>query len=317
MTDMDPLRLICEEQGFFTRAMARDCGYNDKQVTAMVRGRVWGRFRRGYYTFVDIWNVLDERERHAVRSRAVLHSLGDDVALSHVSGLVAHGIDVWGCSLDRVHVTRLDGDASRIEGDVVHHRGRVAAEDVVTVDGQRVLSPARCAIEYASTATSESALVSFDSALHRERCERHDLFEQFALVGSWPGMRHVHIPIRLASGRSQSVGESRGFWLFWASGFPAPERQYEIVDANGEVRATCDWGWPELEVFGEFDGELKYGRLLRPGQDPGDVVFAEKRREDDIRDITGGRMFRLVWADLERPRVTVARLGRYLTRRAG
>ena len=32
--------------------------------------------------------------------RAVLHSLGDGVALSHQSGCVAHGIDVWGVPLD-------------------------------------------------------------------------------------------------------------------------------------------------------------------------------------------------------------------------
>ena len=60
----------------------------------------------------------------------------------------------------------------------------------------------------------------------------------------WPGMRHVHVPIRLCSGRAESAGESRGFWLFWSAGFPAPERQYEVRDGQGVLRATCDWGWP-------------------------------------------------------------------------
>jgi hypothetical protein len=314
---MDPLRLICGQEGFFTRAMARDCGYSDKAVTAMVRAGVWRRFRRGYYSFTDIWDTLDERGRHLVRCRAVLHSLGDDVALSHVSGLVAHGVETWGSSLTRVHVTRLDGDASRIEGDVVHHRGTVAPEDVVIVDGMRVLGPARCAVEYASTVSSESAFVAFNSSLHQGRCSREELFDQFAHVGHWPGMRHVHLPIRWASGRSQSVGESRGFWLFWLSGLPAPERQYDVRDSSGAVRATCDWGWPELGVYGEFDGRFKYGRLLKPGQDPGEVVFAEKQREDEVRELTGGRMVRLIWSDYDRPRVTVARLARYLKRDAG
>ncbi len=36
--------------------------------------------------------------------------------------------------------------------------------------------------------------------------------------------------------------------------------------------------------MGEFDGRIKYGRLLRPGQEAGDAVFEEKRREDAIRD---------------------------------
>ena len=314
---MDPLRIICETHGFFTRAMARDCGYTDKKVTAMMRAGVWRRFRRGYYSFVDIWDALDGRERHLVRCRAVLHSLGEDVALSHGSGLVAHGVETWGSGLDRVHVTRLDGDASRIEGDVVHHRGDVAAEDVVVVDGMRVLRPARCAVEYASRSSSESAFVSFNSALYKGSCTREELFEQFARVGSWPGMRHVHVPIRWASKRSQSVGESRFFWLCWISGLPAPERQYEIRDETGALRATCDAGWPELNAYGEFDGKVKYGRLLRPGQDPGDVVFMEKQREDAIREITGGRMIRLVWSDFDRPRLTIARLQRFLRREAG
>jgi len=297
--------------------MARECGYSDKAVTAMVRGRTWHRFRRGYYSFRDIWSTLDETQRHLVRCRAVLHSLGDDVVLSHVSGVVAHGIAVWGCALDRVHVTRLDGDASRVEGDVVHHRGSVPDGDIRVVDGMRVLSPARCVLEYASTVSGEAALVSLDSALHVGRCERQDLFSQFAKMQHWPGMRHVHVPIRLCSGRSESPGESRGFWMFWCAGFAAPERQYEICDASGILRARCDWGWPELNTYGEFDGRLKYGRILKPGQDPGEVVFAEKQREDEIREITGGTMFRLVWADYDRPQATIARLERKLRRRSG
>jgi hypothetical protein len=312
---MDPLRLICETSGFFTRAMARECGYNDKMVTAMVRARLWVRFRRGYYTFGDIWTGLDETGRHLVRCRAVLHSLGDDVALSHVSGLTAHGIETWGTPLGRVHVTRLDGDASRIEGDVIHHRGRVLDSEIVVVDGMRTLLPARCAVEYASSASSESALVAFNSTLHLRRCSREDLFEQFARVGTWPGMRHVHIPIRLASAKPESVGESRGFWMFWIAHLPIPEPQYQVFNTAGELRATCDWGWPELDTYGEFDGKLKDGGLLQPGQDPGEVVFAEKRREDDVREITGGTMIRLVWADFDRPRVTIARLERVLRRR--
>ena len=308
---------MCDTRGFFTRAMARDCGYTDKKVTAMVRAGLWRRFRRGYYSFADIWDHLDPRERHLVRCRAVLDSIGDDVALSHGSGLLVHDVEVWGAHLGRVHVTRLDGDASRIEGDVVHHRGTVTGGDVVVVDGMRVLRPARCAVEYAASVTSESAFVSFNSALFHGCCTREELFEQFGRVGNWPGMRHLHLPIRWASPRSQSVGESRFFWLCWSCGLPAPERQYEIRDETGTLRATCDLGWPELNAYGEFDGKIKYGRLLRPGQDAGEVVFMEKQREDGIREVTGGRMIRLVWSDFDRPKVTVSRLQRFLRREAG
>ena len=30
-----------------------------------------------------------------------------------------------------------------------------------------------------------------------------------------------------------------------------------------------DWHWPADDIYGEFDGKVKYGRLLKPGQDAG------------------------------------------------
>ncbi len=66
-------------------------------------------------------------------------------------------------------------------------------------------------------------------------------------------------------------------------------------------------------MLGEFDGRVKYGRLLRPRQDPGDVVFAEKRREDEMRD-AGWGVVRWVWADLADPDRLGARVRRALQR---
>ena len=89
---MDPLRILCDTQGFFTRAEAAEAGYADRDVTRMMRGRHWHRIRRGYYTYAELWADLDEVGRHRVRSLAVAHSLGPAVALSHVSAAVLHGI---------------------------------------------------------------------------------------------------------------------------------------------------------------------------------------------------------------------------------
>ena len=55
---MDPLRIRAETKGFFTRAEARDIGYDDKAVAYLIRTGVWHRFRRGFYTFTDLWTAL-------------------------------------------------------------------------------------------------------------------------------------------------------------------------------------------------------------------------------------------------------------------
>ena len=66
-------------------------------------------------------------------------------------------------------------------------------------------------------------------------------------------------------------------------------------------------------VTGEFDGRVKYGRLLKPGQSPGDAVFAEKQREDALRDL-GFQVVRWTWDDLESPAQVVDRIRRAIAR---
>lgn len=313
---MDLLEILCASQGFFTRSQAKDAGYDDKAIAAAYRSKEWHRIRRGYYVFGDRWRTMDAVERHRVRSAAVLHSLGDAVALSHVSASVAHGVDIWGIPLDRVHVTRLDGGAGRIEGDVVHHEGFCVDGDVVELDGHLVMKPERAAIEAVARVDSDVALAHFDNMLHRGKCDADTLKRQFDLMCRWPHTQHLHIPVRMADPRAASIGESRGRSTCWRHSLPLPELQHEVRAADGTLLGTCDWWWPEQGLLGEFDGQVKYGRLLLPGQNPGEVVFAEKQREDLIREATGLPMIRVVWSDYDRPRVLVARLERLL-RRAG
>jgi hypothetical protein len=72
-----------------------------------------------------------------------------------------------------------------------------------------------------------------------------------------------------------------------------PTLQYEVP----ELRARTDFYWPEFRTVGEFDGKVKYGRGLRPGQSSGDVVYAEKLREDALRDL-GYQVVRWTWGEL-------------------
>lgn len=75
----------------------------------------------------------------------------------------------------------------------------------------------------------------------------------------------------------------------------------------GNATAHTDFAWAAQRTVGEFDGKVKYGRLLEPGQDPGDVVFAEKLREDAIR-AQGWEVVRWTWPDLRDFATTAARI---------
>lgn len=91
---------------------------------------------------------------------------------------------------------------------------------------------------------------------------------------------------------------------------PLPELQVEIDGLDG-FDARVDFLWEACRVIGEFDGKIKYGRLLRPGETPGDAVFREKRREDALREL-GYIVVRWIWDDLLHPARLVARITRAL-----
>ncbi|MGI9157790.1 MAG: hypothetical protein ACR2FG_14355 [Marmoricola sp.] len=312
---MDPLRVIAEEQGVFLTSEARDLGYDDRSIAASVRGRLWHRVRRGAFTFVDVWAASTPEQRHVILARAVMRSYGERVALSHVSAALVHGIAIWDVALSRVHITRLDGGAGRTEPDVVHHEGGVADEDLVTGAGMLLVAPVRAAFETATTASSEAALVIFDSLLHLRLADHDALLSLHLRCRHWPHSQHLHVPVRMADGRADSPGESRCRQLFFTAGLPAPELQFEVFD-RGRLVGITDFRWEEHRLMGEFDGRVKYGRLLRPGQSANDVVFEEKQREDRLREVTGFTMVRIVWSDLARPGETAARVRRLMNRAA-
>jgi hypothetical protein len=91
---------------------------------------------------------------------------------------------------------------------------------------------------------------------------------------------------------------------------PEPQLQFKVYDDHGNLVGITDFAWPEFRLLGEFDGRIKYGRLLKDGEEPGDAVFREKEREDLLREITGFMMIRYIWANLFDPRTMAARTRR-------
>jgi hypothetical protein len=172
-----------------------------------------------------------------------------------------------------------------------------------------VTTPVRTALDLARSLPHEAAVVALDAALNH-RLLSHDLLRTrlFDIAGA-PGSRSAARAVTAADGRSASVGESRSRVILHRWKLPPSALQFEIRSVNGGLVARSDFAWEAERLVGEFDGRIKYGRLLRPGQEPGDAVFAEKLREDAIRD-EGWGMVRWVWGDLRRPDRLAARVRR-------
>lgn len=284
-------------------------GLSDRELQRQCRTGAWERLRPGRFTDADAFADLDAYAQHRLLADAVAGAASPDAVLSHQSAAVLHGIHLWQTPLGRVHLTRdRPSGGSRSRRRHVHSQP-LPAEDVTDVDGMQVTTPARTVVDLAATLGFEQAIVAADHALH---CGAVD---PAALAELRDAPRRASARVRrtldLADGRSESVGESRSRVLFLREQLPLPDLQATLHSPRGVRLGRVDFLLDG--VVGEFDGRIKYGRLVPDGQLPEDVLWREKEREDRIRD-AGWQVVRWTWAELATPDVIVDRIRRALAR---
>lgn len=240
----------------------------------------------------------DPVARHVLQVRAAVRDLAGAPVVSHVSAAALHGLAIWNVPLARVQLTRNRRSGARSTRSLHVHAASIDPDEVVRVDGLAVTSVSRTIADLARTLDFERAVVLADSALRTTPVTAEDLWGALGRAPYRPGNPNARQVLRFADARSASPGESRSRVAIARAGLPRPELQCEVRSASGAFIARTDFAWPELGTVGEFDGAVKYGRLLKPGQQPGDVVFGEKVREDAIRAETL-HVARWIWPELD------------------
>jgi hypothetical protein len=249
--------------------------------------------RPGAYIASDDPRLDDAIARHVLTVRAAVQSVAPGTVVSHVSAAALHGLTLWGVPLDRVHLTRDRRSGGRCTLLRHVHTAALSDDEVTDVDGTAVTSIDRTLADLARTLPFEPALVTADAALYRHRTTSAAFTAAVARAAGRPGSPPARRVALAAEARSESPGETRSRVAILRAGLPVPTLQYEVP----ELRARTDFYWPEFRTVGEFDGKVKYGRGLRPGQTSGDVVYAEKLREDALRDL-GYQVVRWTWGEL-------------------
>ena len=269
-------------------------GVTDDELRRLRAQRRLTALRPGAYVPSDDPRLDDAVACHALAVRAAAHALVADGVVSHVSAAVLHGLTLWGVRLDRVHLTRNRSYGGRRTALRHVHTAALDDADITEVDGIAVTSVARTLADLARTVPFEQALVVADAALHRHRTTADAFADAVTRATGRRGSPPARRVVAAADIRSESPGETRSRIAIARAGLPPPTLQHEIP----ELGIRTDFYWEEFRTVGEFDGKVKYGRGLRPGQNPGDAVFVEKRREDAVRDL-GRQVARWTWDELD------------------
>lgn len=301
--------LLPSDAAFFTRAQALARGETDRTLRAALRAGLVVRLRHGAYARAADVAALDEREQHLLLARAALTQQRGLVALAGPSGSLQHGFDVFGHDPGVVHLARLDRGTGRREAGVVHHV--ISADTALRVqahDGVLVVSPEDAEWQTAVLSTLEGGVVTADSALHRRPELVKPLRDLVRGTRAQPRSRHARLALRLARAEAESVGESLTRVACFRHGIPCPNLQHDVFDASGRHLGRADFYWEKVRLLGEFDGKIKYQRLLRADDTASEAVVREKRREDRMRSTSCG-MSRFTWSEVQ-PDVASRRMAR-------
>jgi hypothetical protein len=295
-----------------TRAL-RAQGLNTADLTRMSRHGELTRVRRGAYSH-DPGQDLGRDERHRRLVLATAPLLLDGSVVSHGSAAVLHGLPVWTPAIVKVHVTCSRSGQGKRRGVVHVHGAPLPAADLTVVDGVLVTSVARTVLDLGRTRPMEQAVAAGDAAL-RAGLSPAALGLGLLAMERWPGVRAARRTVGFLDAGSESVGESVSRVRMLLDGIPIPQLQQEILGPDGRVIARVDFLWRKQRLVGEFDGRVKYGRLVKPGQSAEDVLFDEKVREDLIRAEDHG-VVRWTWGDLYQRGVLRDRILRALNQRS-
>lgn len=244
------------------------------------------------------------------RSIAVATSARDRgiSTLSHESAAALLGLDTLHPDRTTVHLTKAaKSSGGYVRGHRHVHNGPLGRDETVTVDGLSVTSVERTAVDIAMAGDFAQGVVVFDRALAKD-ADHDTMAAMLDARTGWKNVGTARRALACSNRRSESVGESWSRAQMIVAGLPAPRLQSSFSTPDGEIRADFDW---DGRVIGEFDGLQKYGRLLRPDEEPRDALIREKRREDALRAL-GIMVIRWTWSTLER-RELVALLRPWLT----
>lgn len=284
--------------GVFLRRQALEHGYSKREIEWLLRSREWVRVRWGAYAERTLVEALDEAGRYGLLVRATMLVLDDPAVATHNSASVLHRLPLWGTDLSCVHVTRPGIHCGRKQAGVNHHEASLHDEDQVRVDGIPCSSLRRTAVDVAREYGFQPGVVAADAALRRG-ADQVGMLRLAESMRDWPGSAKTLQAVRFANPGAESPGESLARIFLVEIGFPCPETQ--VVITSGHFVARVDMLIRGLNWIFEFDGRMKYRRTrddCDPVVDDADIVWAEKKREDILRDDLDYPVSRLVWADM-------------------
>jgi very-short-patch-repair endonuclease len=228
---------------------------------------------------------------------------GGDATLVGLSAAALHGTK-WIDARSPAELCRPD---RRHPPGIVVRTYRLPPDDLCWVEGMRVTTPARTALDIGRIMLVERSVPVLDALLRATALEPADIALLSDQRPGVRGRRRLRSALELVDPGAESPQESRLRMELVLGGLPAPQTQIRFANAEGVVCIRVDMGWPQWRVAVEYDGVQHWDDAKQRAWDLERVA---------ILDAAGWAVIRVSAAMLRHPEAVVERVAMKL-RQAG
>ncbi len=132
---------------------------------------------------------------------------------------------------------------------------RIESDEVCVVDGLRVTTPERTALDLASRFPLDPAVAAVDALIQATALKLADVDQLVERYRGRRGIKAARAALGLVDGGAQSPKETWLRVLLIRAGFPRPQTQIVVRNEWGWREAYLDMGWEDIKVAVEYDGD--------------------------------------------------------------
>ncbi|MBB2769823.1 MULTISPECIES: hypothetical protein [Mycolicibacterium] len=141
---------------------------------------------------------------------------------------------------------------------------RLEDDEIGEVDGIRVTTPVRTAVDLARRYPSNTAVAAIDALARATRISVDDVMAATFRPGRH-GMSRARKAIELVDAGAESPKETWLRLVIIRAGFPRPETQVPVYNEYGVLIGVVDIGWQDRRLAVEYEG--KHHRMTRSAFD--------------------------------------------------
>jgi hypothetical protein len=138
---------------------------------------------------------------------------------------------------------------------IITRNEHFTCDDVMEIDDMAVATPQRTAYDLGRYLARDEAVIHLDALSRATGLAADHVAPMMERYKGARGIRGLRTALDLMDGGAQSPRETWLRLLLIDAGYPRPQTQIPVLDADGYEFAFLDMGWEEVKIAVEYDGE--------------------------------------------------------------